>query len=127
MISPEMIQYLEKSTSQLKAYFRWPRYAVFVFSALLFVLFPPNIQASILMSCLGYLKLLAVSDGFRQGVSSIKGPKNIDGITVASWICVAISIVLQCFRYFQSSLFGCVVTLGLCIPRETKLLVKKQE
>jgi len=127
MISREMIQCLEKPISQLKAYCRWPRYVVFVFSALLFVLFPPNIQASVLMSCLGYQKLLSVSDGFKQEVSSIKGPKNIDGITVASWICVAISIVLQCFRYFQSSLLGCVVTLGLFIPRETKLVVKKQE
>jgi len=127
MISQEMIQCLEKPISLLKAYSKWPRYAVFVFSALLFALFPTSIQASILMSCLGYQKLLSVSDGFKQEVSSINGPKNIDGITIASWICVAISIVLQCFCYFQSSLFGCVVTLGLCIPRETKLVVKKEE
>jgi hypothetical protein len=128
MISPEMTQYFEKPKSQLKVYSRWLRYAVFVFSAHIFVLLPKNIQASILMSCLGYQKLFSVvSNDFKHIVLSIKGPNNIDGITVTSWICVAISIVLQFFCGFQSSLFVYMVPLGLYLPGETTPLAKKEE
>jgi len=128
MISREMIQYMEKPISKLKAFTRFLHLTVFVFSALLFELLPMNIQASILMSCLGYQKLLSIiSDDLKEDFSSIKGPENIDGITVTSWICVAISIVLQLFSAVQSSLFVYIVPLGLCIPRETKSVVKKLE
>jgi len=128
MISREMTVYFEKNILNLSTSARWLRYAVFIMSALVFVLLPINIQACILMSCLGYQKLISVmSDGFKENVFSIKGPNNIDGIIITSWIIVAMSIILQFFCRFQSSLFGFMVPLGFYIPRETNLAVKKEE
>jgi len=124
MIDVQVTKFFERNLSLLEKCGRFPRY---VMSVLLISLLPTNIQACLLTSCWGCHKLSSVlSDGFKENVSSIKGPNNIDGIILTSWICVAISIVLQLFGDFQSSLFGFLVPLGFCIPKVSAKVCKQE-
>jgi len=124
MIDVKVIEFFERNISLFKKFGRCSRY---VMSVLLISLLPTNIQACLLTSCWGCHKLSSVlSDGFKECVSSTKGPNNIDGIILISWICVAISIVLQLFGDFQSSLFGFLVPLGFCIPKVSAKVCKQE-
>jgi len=124
MIDVKVMKFFERNISLLKKCGRFSRY---VMSVLLISLLPINIQACLLTSCWGCHKLSSVlSDGFKECVSSIKGPNDIDGIILISWICVAISIVLQLFGDFQSSLFGFLVPLGFCIPKVSAKVCKQE-
>lgn len=122
-VSQAVIEFLKKQRLY-EIFGKWLGFGVVGASVLMFILLPLRIQACLLMSCLGYQKMLERS---REMVESIKWPNNYDGLILIFWTCIAASIIFQFFSGFQASVFGFTVPFGFCIPKVNKLMAKKHE